>query len=125
MNATDRENMEPFDWARSIPAAVTVCDAEGVILYMNDTSADELQKRGGRALIGCSIYDCHSPESGEMIRELLREEKSSVYSIEKGGEKKMIFQAPWYRAGKVAGILEITFKLPHSVPHFIRGENNL
>jgi hypothetical protein len=27
------------EWARSLPAAVTVCDREGVILEMNDASA--------------------------------------------------------------------------------------
>jgi len=34
--------MEDFTWAREFPGAITVCDTQGTIVYMNDRSADSL-----------------------------------------------------------------------------------
>jgi hypothetical protein len=48
----------PF-WAGEFPAAITVCDPEGVILEMNDRAAKTFQDQGGRALIGTNMLDCH------------------------------------------------------------------
>jgi transcriptional regulator with PAS, ATPase and Fis domain len=115
--------MQSFDWAMSFPGKVIVCDAEGIIIYLNDAAAEGFQKRGGRALIGTNLYDCHADASGEKIRQLLREKQTNVYTIEKGGKKKMIYQAPWYREGQVAGLLEISFEIPGTIPHFVREEN--
>jgi hypothetical protein len=114
--------MDTIDWAKSFSASVTVCDTDAIILYMNDKSADSFQERGGRALIGKSLYDCHNPESCETIRRILQDEKANIYSIEQKGVHKMIYQAPWYRDGGLAGILEIVFEIPNPLPHFVRGE---
>ena len=113
--------MDTIEWARSFPASVTVCDIDAVILYMNDTSAESFQNSGGRALLGKSLYDCHNPESCEKIRQILKDEKTNVYTIEKRGVHKMIYQSPWYREGALAGILEITFEIPNPLPHIVRG----
>jgi PAS domain-containing protein len=108
-------------WARSLPAAVTVCDRDGVILEMNEASARTFAEDGGAALVGKSLYDCHGAESADKIRELLRTERSNVYTIEKGGVRKMIYQAPWYEGSTLGGLVEIAFELPADVPHFVRG----
>jgi hypothetical protein len=47
-------------------------------------------------------------------------ERPNVYTIEKKGRKKVIFQAHWKRRGRPAGLVEITFELPRRTPHFIR-----
>ena len=44
----------------------------------------------------------------------------NIYTIEKGGVRKMIYQAHWRTGGRPAGLIEITFELPEPVPHFHR-----
>jgi hypothetical protein len=112
--------MDMMDWAKNCSAAITVCDKDGVILYLNDASVGALQKYGGAALIGKSLYDCHKPESCEKIRRIMSEGKPSIYTIEKKGVYKMFYQAPWYREGRLAGIVEIEFEIPNPLPHFVR-----
>ena len=34
------------DWAKEMNCAVTVCDKEGIILYMNDKAKDTFSKHG-------------------------------------------------------------------------------
>jgi len=46
--------------------------------------------------------------------------ETNVYTIEKAGIKKMIYQTPWYQNGKVAGLVEISIEIPFDMPHFIR-----
>jgi transcriptional regulator with PAS, ATPase and Fis domain len=108
------------DWARALPAAVTVCDKDGVILEMNEESARVFAADGGASLVGQSLYACHGAESADQIRELLRTERTNVYTIEKAGIRKMIYQAPWYENGRLGGLVEIAFPLPPTVPHLVR-----
>ena len=44
----------------------------------------------------------------------------NVYTIEKHGIKKLIYQAPWYRDGEFAGLVELAIELPAELPHFVR-----
>lgn len=108
------------DWAKEFPYAITVCDTQAIIIYMNDRSAETFVNDGGQDLIGRSLYDCHSPHSNDIIRELLATGKSNIYSIEKNGRKKLICQAPWFKEGVIAGLVEISIILPDPMPHFIR-----
>ncbi|KAF0108452.1 MAG: PAS fold domain protein [Anaerolineaceae bacterium] len=109
-----------FSWIKEFPAAVTVCDADGIILEMNDKSARTFEKDGGRALIGKNVLDCHpDPSRGKLERLMARQEKN-VYTIEKNGVKKLIYQSPWYRGGQYAGFVEFSFEIPFEMPHFIR-----
>lgn len=103
-----------------MPCAVTVCDAEYVTLYMNDRSAEVNAKDGGKGLIGKNLMDCHPPEAREKLRKVMASGQPNVYTIEKNGVKKMIYQCHWKRDGHVAGLVEITFELPREIPHFVR-----
>lgn len=47
---------------------VVLCDLNHTIIYMNPTAAKRYEKRGGIALVGQSLLNCHGPESNEMIR---------------------------------------------------------
>ena len=108
-------------WVRGFPGAVTVCDAAGVILEMNDRAAEAFAVDGGRELIGRNALDCHPEPSRGKLAALLETRRTNVYTIEKAGVKKLIFQAPWYREGAYAGIVELSLEIPFEVPHFVRG----
>ncbi len=112
--------MKPNSTLFGLPAAVTVCDTNGILIDMNAAAEALFAKDGGRALIGKNLFDCHNPESREIIRTLMRDRKSNVYSIEKHGKKRLIYQAPWFREGECAGLVEISFEIPPSIPNFKR-----
>jgi hypothetical protein len=51
---------------------------------------------------------------------LLAAREKNVYTIEKNGVKKLIFQSPWYKDGKYAGLVELSLEIPFELPHFVR-----
>ena len=109
-----------INWAKSLNCAITVSDANGIIVYMNEKAGRTFEKWGGLSLVGKSMYDCHSPKSVEIIKGLIENAKTNVYTIEKAGIKKMIYQTPWYNDGKAAGLVELSIEIPFELPHFIR-----
>ncbi|MFI5095905.1 MAG: PAS domain-containing protein [Candidatus Acidiferrales bacterium] len=113
---------EAFAWIQEFPGAVTVCDSDGVILAMNDKSIRTFQDSGGAALIGSNLFDCHPEPSRTRLKELLNAGRSNVYTIEKKGIKKLIYQSPWYGSGSYRGFVELSLEIPAEIPHFVRGE---
>jgi len=107
-----------YQWAKEMNCAVTVCDTQGVILFMNDKAKQTFAKHGD--LIGKNLFDCHSPSSQEKINELLATGGTNAYTIEKGGVHKIIYQTAWFKEGIVAGLVEISMQVPAEIPHFIR-----
>ncbi len=105
-------------WADDVNCAVTVCDAEGVILYMNDRAREVFASHGD--LVGKNLFDCHSEASRAKIRHMLATGESNAYTIAKKGQRKMIYQTPWRRDGRVAGMVEISMVIPEDLPHDIR-----
>ena len=113
--------MAENSWVREFPGAVTVCDRDGVILEMNDKSAAVFAADGGRALIGRNLLDCHPEPAQTALRELMDSRRVNVYTIEKNGVKKLIYQTPWQRDGRYAGFVELSLEIPFEMPHFVRG----
>ena len=72
----------PFPWADGMNCAVTVCDTEGVILYMNEKARATYIRHGN--LIGSNLFGCHNERSREIIRRLTAEGGSNAYTIETG-----------------------------------------
>ncbi|MBP1636753.1 MAG: diguanylate cyclase [Acidobacteria bacterium] len=107
-------------WAEELNCAVTVCDRDGTILDMNAKSARAFADEGGKGLISKSLFDCHGPESREKILGLMSRQETNVYTIEKGGKKKLICQAPWYEQGRFMGLVELSLEIPFDLPHFRR-----
>lgn len=107
-----------YDWAKELNCAVTVCDTEGVILYMNEKSKATFSGRG--ELIGKNLKDCHKSESWDHIQRMITTGESNSYTISKNGQKKLIYQTPWYKEGVVAGLVELSIVVPEEMPHFIR-----
>ena len=107
---------DSINWARELPAAFTVCDRHGIILEMNDQAKSTFSGD----LVGKSVLDCHPEPARGKLAELLATGKSNVYTIEKKGRKKLIYQTPWYQDGEFAGLVEVSLELPDSLPHFRR-----
>ncbi len=110
-----------IDWAEEFPGAVTVCDREGVVLYMNGKAGKTFEKWGGRGLVGKSLMDCHPEPARTKLQKLLEGGGTNAYTIEKEGVKKLIYQAPWHENGEFMGLVELGLELPEQMPHFVRG----
>lgn len=108
------------DWKNGVDFAVTVCDADGKILEMNAKSAATFAKSGGGSLVGKSLLDCHPEPSKTKLKKMLAEPYTNAYTIEKNGVKKLIYQTPWLKDGKPAGLVELSLVIPSEMPHFVR-----
>lgn len=111
--------MPKHEWVESFPGTIEVCDRDGVLLEMNDRAAEQ---EGGRALIGTNILDCHPEPARRKLEALLESGQANVYTIQKKGKKKLVYQAPWYRGGQYAGFVELVFEIPETMPHFNRDQ---
>lgn len=109
-----------INWYEELPIAITVCDKEGKILYMNNKSADTFEKYGAKELIGENVLNCHPEPSRTMLAEMLVNESTNAYTIEKNGIKKMIYQTPWYENGEYMGYTELSLIIPMELKHFKR-----
>ncbi len=112
--------MTAHSWVNEFPAAITVSDEKGTIIEMNAMAIKAFEKDGGEKLIGTNVLDCHPEPSRSKLRDIMDNRKTSVYTIEKAGIKKLIHQGPWYKDGQFAGIIEISFEIPFELPHFVR-----
>lgn len=109
-----------YPWAEQIGCAVTICDADCNIIYMNARSRATFEK-DDKSLIGANLMECHPPHAQEKIRHLLQSGETNAYTILKNGIKKLIYQTPWHNAeGKIAGLVEFSIPLPDDMPHYIR-----
>ena len=110
-------NLSYFD---EMNFAVTICNEEGIIVYMNHKSEKTFVNYGGRDLIGKNLLDCHpEPAKSHLAKMLITHEENS-YTIEKNGVKKLIHQTPWFDAGDFKGYIELSIEIPAKMPHFIR-----
>jgi transcriptional regulator with PAS, ATPase and Fis domain len=108
-------------WVKEFPGSVIVSDADGIILEINDKAEKILEEDGGRDLIGKNMLDCHPEPARSELVGLMKAHQSNVYTIEKKGVKKLIYQTPWYREGEFAGFVELALEIPFDMPHFVRG----
>ena len=77
-------------------APVVLCDLEHTILYMNPTAVARYASRGGAKLIGGSLLDCHTEQTGRRIREILdwfaeSPEHNMVYEFRNDEENKDVY----------------------------------
>jgi transcriptional regulator with PAS, ATPase and Fis domain len=110
-----------MDWIEKLDGNVIVCDANAIVIYMNERAIANYEKDGGAALIGTNLMDCHGEKSRQMIMEIMDTHKNNVYTIEKRGKKKIIYQTPWMDGEVFKGIVELSLEIPFDMPHFIRG----
>lgn len=112
--------MQDQQWINEFPGAIIVCDTEGIIFSMNNKAIKTFESDSGENLIGTNVLDCHPEPSKTTLKELFRTQKKNIYTIEKNGVKKLIYQAPWYRNGEYAGFVELSLEIPFEMPHFVR-----
>lgn len=109
-------------WIEGFPGAITVCDAAGIIVYVNETSARYLAADGGRDLIGQNMLDCHPEYARTMLADMMATQREHIYTVEKNGVKKQVYQTPWYENGEYRGFVELLLPLPADMPHIVRGK---
>ena len=110
-----------MEWIEKLNGNVIVSDAKGTIIYLNEKAISNYEKEGGKNLIGKNLMDCHNDSSRQKILEIMTTRKNNVYTIEKKGKKKIIYQSPWFRDGEFRGIIEFSLEIPFDMPHHIRG----
>lgn len=108
------------DYFEGVDFAVTICDRNGKILDMNKKSKATFLKNG-QEIIGNNLLDCHPEPAKSLLADMLQHPKTNVYTIEKKGVKKIIYQTPWYNNGEYAGYMEVSMEIPFEMPHKIRG----
>ena len=116
-NPTQHLTMLPYFEEADI--AVTICDRDGNVLEMNRQSRS-INLKPGEEMEGKNILPCHSGEARNLLEHLLAAEEKHVYTIEKKGKKKLIYQIPWYKDGEYAGFMELSMVIPFEMPHKIR-----
>ena len=92
-----------MDYFKEVNLAVTICDKEGKILEMNDKSRKTFLKPGQEDLIGKNVLDCHPEPAHSLLADMLQNPRTNVYTFEKKGVKKLIYQTPWYVEGEFMG----------------------
>ena len=97
-----------------------MCDAGGLILEMNDKAIKSFAPSGGAELIGTPLLDCHPEPARSKLQHLLDMRQANVYTIEKNGVHKLVYQSPWYEQGEYRGLIELSLEIPVEMPHFIR-----
>ena len=108
------------NWDNELSIAITVCDAEGTILKMNDKSKKTFEKPGRENLVGKNVLDCHPEPAKSKLAEMLENPQTNAYTIEKGDVKKLIYQTPWYEEGIYKGFVELSMEIPMEMKHFVR-----
>jgi hypothetical protein len=108
------------EWIATYPAEIMVCDPTGTILEMSDVSIGIYEKEGGAKMIGRNVFDHHvEPARSQMIN-VVRQKRHVMYTAEKGGLKKLVSIAPWYRQGEYAGFALIVLDLPEKLPNIVK-----
>jgi PAS domain-containing protein len=107
-------------WIQVAPFAATVCDRDGIIQYMNRRACEIFASDGGEKLVGSNLLDCHPEPARSKLRHMLEEGNANIYTIEKSGVRKLIYQVPWHDDGAYGGFIELSLEIPWEMPHFVR-----
>lgn len=108
------------DYFEEVDVAVTVCAKDGTILDMNGKSRKTNLRPGQESILGQNVLDCHPEPARSLLEDMLRNPRTNVYTVEKEGLKKLIFQTPWYDEGEYAGFMELSMVMPENIPHRVR-----
>ncbi len=108
------------DYFEGADVAVTICAKDGTIMDMNGKSRKTFLKPGQDEIIGKNVLDCHPEPARSMLADMLENPRTNVYTVEKEGLKKLIFQTPWFDGGEYAGFMELSMVLPENMPNRVR-----
>lgn len=94
------EEKQMFDYFKSIidqdRTSIVICNVDHEIIYMNPAAISNYEKRGGRALIGQSLLNCHNSDSGEKIKQVIAwfeksKENNLVYTFYNEKQNKDVY----------------------------------
>ena len=105
-------NSARLEWFDRLPCSVMVCDCDYSVLYMNERAAEDHADDGGFALVGTDLMDCHPPDAQAKLREVLASGRPNVYTTQKEGEKKLVYQCQWRKGRRAGGIVQLVIALP-------------
>lgn len=76
--------------------AVVICNLTHEIIYMNPAAIVRYEKRGGEALLGQNLLDCHNPQSVEKIKKVIlwfeeSTEHNRIYTFYNEKENKDVY----------------------------------
>ena len=71
-------------------------------------------------LVGTNLLECHPEPARSKVKKMLDAQQVNIYSIEKNGIKKLVYQTPWFENGQYGGFIELVLEIPFEMPHFIR-----
>ena len=111
---------ESTHWIKEFPGAITVCDTQGIITALNDQAEAFFKSQGGRQLLGTNMLDCHPEPARRKLVEMMQNPRVNVYTTEKKGRHRLIYQTPWFQDGLCAGFIELALEIPDPMPHFVR-----
>jgi transcriptional regulator with PAS, ATPase and Fis domain len=114
--------MTDHPWVQNFPASITICDPQGIVLEMNAAAIETFKADGGEKLLGTNLLDCHPARARQVLEGLMENQQTNVYTVEKKGKKKLIYQTPWYKDGQYAGFIEFSLVIPVDMPHFNRDQ---
>lgn len=77
-----------FNWVDEFSGAVTVCNRQGIIVYMNRQSEIQFENYGGKKLLGESLINCHPEPAKTQLLEMLEKPTENKYISEKKRPKK-------------------------------------
>lgn len=92
--------MDLFPYFKSVleqdRSAVVLCDLNHTIIYMNPAAVKRYAKRGGMALVGKSLLDCHPPQANAMIERVVAwfqesREHSLIYTSRSDKENRDVY----------------------------------
>lgn len=77
-------------------ASVVICDLDHIIIYMNPAAVKRYAKRGGAALVGKSLLDCHNENSNEIIKKVVAwflesRDNNMIYTYHNEKENKDVY----------------------------------
>ena len=77
-------------------ASVVLCDLNHVIVYMNPAAIRRYEKRGGAALLGKSLLNCHNEKSNQMIEKVVawfneNQDNNMIYTYHNEKENKDVY----------------------------------
>ena len=77
-------------------ASVVLCDLNHVIVYMNPAAIRRYEKRGGAALLGKSLLNCHNEKSNQIIEKVVawfkeNQDNNMIYTYHNEKENKDVY----------------------------------
>ena len=108
------------EWVATYPAEIMVCDQDGTILEMSDVSIQIYEKEGGAEMIGRNVFAHHLEPAKSQMMNVVKQKRHVIYTAEKGGLKKLVSVAPWYKEGEYAGFALIVLDLPKKIPNILK-----